>query len=94
MGFNLSKSTKDAEKFSICNSLALPASHTFAVGGISRTRSVTTLSFDAPDHPLGTTNDVSTLLANAMGYLAAVLLRALEQGPLEERLTKIEELLG
>jgi hypothetical protein len=70
----------------------------------------TTLPFDAPDHPLGTTNDVSTLLAdsinqlrrgqldprvaNAMGYLATVLLRALEQGPLEERLTKIEELLG
>jgi hypothetical protein len=79
-------------------------------GGISRTRSAATLPCDTPDHPLGTTNDVSTLLAdsinrlrrgqldprvaNAMGYLATVLLRALEQGPLEERLTKIEELLG
>jgi hypothetical protein len=29
-----------------------------------------------------------------MGYLATVLLRALEQGPLEDRLTKIEEMLG
>jgi hypothetical protein len=33
-------------------------------------------------------------VANAMGCVATVLLRALEQGPLEERLGKIEELLG
>jgi hypothetical protein len=79
-------------------------------GGINRSRSAATLPFDARDHALGTTKDVSTLLAdsinqlrrgqldprvaNAMGYLATVLLRALEQGPLEERLTKIEEMLG
>jgi hypothetical protein len=79
-------------------------------GGINRTRSAATLPSDTPDHPLGTTNDVSNLLAdsinklrrgqldprvaNAMGYLATVLLRALVQGPLEERLTKIEEMLG
>jgi len=28
-----------------------------------------------------------------MGYLASVLLRALEQGPLEERLAKLESVL-
>jgi len=78
-------------------------------GGISRSRVATVLPHDTPDHPLGNTNDVSALLgdsinrlrrgeldpkvANAMGYLASVLLRALEQGPLEERLAKLESVL-
>ena len=78
-------------------------------GGLNRSRSATVLPADTPDHPLGNTNDVSALLgdsinrlrrgeldpkvANAMGYLASVLLRALEQGPLEERLAKLESVL-
>ena len=62
------------------------------------------------DHPLATPKDVSDLLAqsinqlrrgeldpkvaNAVGYLSTVLLRALEQGPLEERMAKLEAMLG
>jgi hypothetical protein len=79
-------------------------------GGIARTRPMAVLPPDAPDHPLGTTKDVSVLLAdsinrlrrgdldprvaNAMGYLASVLIRALEQGPVEERLANLEAILG
>ncbi len=79
-------------------------------GGLSRTRAAAVLPIETPDHPLGTTKDVSALLgnsinqlrrgqidprvANAMGYLASVLLRALEQGPLEERLANLESILG
>ena len=33
-------------------------------------------------------------VANAMGYLTSVLLRSLEQGPIEERLAKIEVTLA
>jgi hypothetical protein len=33
-------------------------------------------------------------VANAIGYLASVLLRAQEQGPLEERMAKLEAMLG
>jgi hypothetical protein len=33
-------------------------------------------------------------VANAMGYLTSVLLRSLEQGPIEERLAKIEATLA
>jgi hypothetical protein len=33
-------------------------------------------------------------VANAMGYLASILLRALEQGPMEERLAHLETILG
>jgi hypothetical protein len=67
------------------------------------------LPTDTPDHPLGNTTDVSAFLcdsinrlrrgqldprvANAMGYLTSVLLRSLEQGPIEERLAKIEATL-
>jgi hypothetical protein len=63
-----------------------------------------------PDHSLGNTTDVSAFLsdsinrlrrgqldprvANAMGYLTSVLLRSLEQGPIEERLAKIEATLA
>ena len=33
-------------------------------------------------------------VANAVGYLASVLLRALEQGPIEERLAQVEAVLA
>jgi hypothetical protein len=68
------------------------------------------LPTDTPDHPLGNTTGVSAFLsdsinrlrrgqldprvANAMGYLTSVLLRSLEQGPIEERLAKIEATLA
>jgi hypothetical protein len=64
---------------------------------------------DTPDHPLEKTTDISHFLAdsinhlrrgqldprvaNAVGYLTSVLLRALEQGPVEERLARIEAIL-
>jgi hypothetical protein len=79
-------------------------------GGINRARPAAVLAPDTPDHPLGNTKDVAKLLgdsinklrrgeldprvANAMGYLATVLLRALEQGPTEERLAHLEAILG
>jgi hypothetical protein len=79
-------------------------------GGIARSRGGTVLPSDTPDHPLGNTKDLSAFLAdsinqlrrgqldprvaNGVGYLSSVLLRALEQGPLEERLAKIEAALA
>lgn len=79
-------------------------------GGIARSRLAAVLPSDTPDHPLGNTKDVSAFLAdsinqlrrgqldprvaNGVGYLSSVLLRALEQGPLEERLAKIEAALA
>jgi hypothetical protein len=67
------------------------------------------LPSDTPDHPLGDTNQVSVLLAdsinrlrrgqldprvaNAMGYLASVLLKALDQR-LEERLAHLEAVIS
>jgi len=79
-------------------------------GGVHRSRPAAVLPSDTPDHPLGNTTDVSALLsdsinrlrrgqldprvANAMGYLTSVLLRSLEQGPIEERLAKIEATLA
>jgi hypothetical protein len=67
-------------------------------GGLNRTRTAVVLASDTPDHSLGSADDVSVLLSdsinrlrrgqldprvgNAMGYLASVLLRALEQGPI------------
>ncbi len=78
-------------------------------GGIRRSRAVV-LPLDTPDYPLGNTKEVSALLsdsinrlrrgqldprvANAIGYLTSVLLRSLEQGPIEERLAKIEAALA
>ena len=78
-------------------------------GGIHRSKAAAVLPVDTPDHPLGTTKDVSAFLAdsvnqlrrgqldprvaNALGYLTSVLLRSLEQGPIEERLAKIEATL-
>src|SRR5450631_2029328 len=79
-------------------------------GGIRRSQAVAVLPVDTPDHPLGNTLDVSAFLAdsinqlrrgqldprvaNAVGYLTSVLLRSLEQGPLEERMAKIEAALA
>jgi hypothetical protein len=79
-------------------------------GGVHRSRAAAVLPSDTPDHPLGSTKEVSALLSdsinrlrrgqldprvgNAMGYLASVLLRALEQGPLEERIARLEVTLG
>jgi len=67
------------------------------------------LAPDTPDHPLGSTTEIARLLgdsinqirrgeldprvANAMGYLASVLLKALQQGPVEERLAYLEAIL-
>jgi hypothetical protein len=77
-------------------------------GGITRSRLATVLPADTPDHPLGNTADVSALLsdcinrlrrgqldprvANSMGYLASVLLKALDQR-LEERLAHLEAVI-
>src|SRR5450755_2733835 len=71
-------------------------------GGLTRGRVAVVLPAGTPDHPLGNTTDVSQLLAdsinrlrrgqldprvaNAMGYLAGVLLKALESGRIEDRL--------
>jgi hypothetical protein len=68
------------------------------------------LPVDTPDHSLASPKDVSHLLAdsinqlrrgeldprvaNAVGYLSTVLLRALEQGPLEDRVAKLESMFG
>jgi hypothetical protein len=73
-------------------------------------RPAAVLPVNTPDHPLGNTTEVAQLLgdsinllrrgqldprvANAMGYLASVLIRALEQGPVEERLANLEAILG
>jgi len=67
------------------------------------------LAPDTPDHPLGSTTEIARLLgdsinqirrgeldprvANAMGYMASVLLKALHQGPVEERLAYLEAIL-
>jgi hypothetical protein len=79
-------------------------------GGLSRSQRAAVLPPDTPEHPLENAKDVSMLLgdsinrlrrgqldprvANAMGYLATVLLRALEQGPMEERMARLETTLG
>ena len=79
------------------------------MGGISRSRTAAVLPADAPDNPLRNTQDVSTLLAesinqvrrgeldprvaNSVGHLASILLGALHQGPLEERLARLEAAL-
>ena len=79
-------------------------------GGIHRSRAAAVLPADTPDQSLGNTKEVSTFLAdsvnqlrrgqldprvaNSMAYLTSVLLRALEQGPMEERLAKLEATLG
>jgi hypothetical protein len=79
-------------------------------GGLRRSRPAAVLSRETPDHPLRNTTEVSALLgetinqvrrgaldprvANCMGQLVSVLLRSLEQGPLEERMARLEAALG
>jgi len=79
-------------------------------GGVARSWGAAVLPSDTQDLPLHNTDDVCALLAesinqvrrgqidprvaNAMGYLASILLGALQQGPLEERLQRLEETLG
>ena len=79
-------------------------------GGLRRIRPAAVLPRHTPDHPLRNTTEVSAFLsksindvlrgaldprvANSAGYLANILLRSLEQGPLEERLARLEASLG
>ena len=76
---------------------------------MSRSRTAAVLPPDALDNPLRNTQDVSALLAesinqvrrgeldprvaNSVGHLASILLGALQQGPLEERLARVEAAL-
>jgi hypothetical protein len=78
-------------------------------GGVRRSQAAAVLPSDAPDHPLGDTNQVSVLLAdsinrlrrgqldprvaNGIGYLASVLLKGLDQR-LEERLSCLESVIS
>lgn len=78
-------------------------------GGVARSRVSAVLPGDTQDLPLSRTSDVCALLAesinqvrrgqldprvaNAVGYLASILLGALQQGPLEERLQRLEATL-
>jgi hypothetical protein len=78
-------------------------------GGVHRSRAAVVLPSETPDHALGDANQVSVLLAdsinrlrrgqldprvaNAMGYLASVLLKALDQR-LEERLAHLEAVIS
>ncbi len=80
------------------------------VGGINRSRPAAVLPPEIPDKPLHSTQDVASLLAdsinqvrrgqidprvaNATGYLAGILLKALEQGRTEQRLAQLESILG
>jgi hypothetical protein len=78
-------------------------------GGIKRSRPAKVLPHDAPEVAVKGCSDVSTLItasinqlrgeldprvANGIGYLATVLLRSLEQGQMEQRISKMELLLG
>jgi hypothetical protein len=80
------------------------------LGGINRSQTAAALPADTPDHPLNDVRDVSLLLgqsinqvrrgqiaprvAIAVGYLAGILLSALQQGPLEGPLQRLEATLG
>jgi hypothetical protein len=75
-------------------------------GGLSRSRPAFAGTTDARNYPLKTSRDVSELLAeimnrvlkgeldprtaNCVGNLANVQLRALQDGPIDERVSKIE----
>jgi hypothetical protein len=79
-------------------------------GGLNRNRIAAVLPVDTPDQTLESTADVARFLgdsinqlrrgqldprvANAVSYMASVLLRALEQGPMEQRLANLEAILG
>jgi hypothetical protein len=79
-------------------------------GGASRSQTAAVLSLETADSPLRSTHEIARLLgdsinhvrkgqldprvANAVGYLSAILLKALEQGRTEERLSHLESVLG
>jgi len=79
--------------------------HARRAGGIARTRTAV-LPPDTPDRSLRNSGEVAEFLAesinqlrrgqlgprvaNGVGYLASALLRALEAGPLEERVARLE----
>jgi hypothetical protein len=75
-------------------------------GGVARSRPATVLPPDAPEPALGSAEDVVLVLgdtirqvrkgqldpkiANTVGYLAGVLLKAFDMGEMERRLTALE----
>ena len=79
-------------------------------GGIARSKKASALPADTPHKSLRNSCEVCELLAeainevrcgkldpkvaNSMGYLAGILLHGLEQGPVEERLARLEASLG
>lgn len=78
-------------------------------GGIERSKTAAVLPADLPDVPLANVQDVIGLLgttinqvrkgivdprvSNAVGYLAGMMLKAMEQGPIEERLAMLEQIV-
>ena len=79
-------------------------------GGIRRSRPALVLPPDTADVALKNASDVSTLItdsinqlrrgqldlriANGVGYLTSILLRSMEQGLMEQRISKLEQSLG
>jgi hypothetical protein len=79
-------------------------------GGLTRSKPAQVLPAESPDVQLTSSKDVAVLLsesisqtlrgeldprvANTIGFLSGVLLKALEQGVVEERLLKVETALG
>jgi len=78
-------------------------------GGTARSKPASVVSLDTPKQTLRSVKEVASLLgesinqvrgeidpriANTVGYLSAILLKALEQGEIEERLSKIEAALA
>lgn len=79
-------------------------------GGKKRSQGATVLPPDTPDHTLGNSHDVARLLAdtinqvrrgqldprvaNTVGYLSNILVAALQLGPLEDRLLRLEGTVG
>ena len=78
-------------------------------GGVERSKPATVLPQDTPDLPLATVQEVATLLgqtinqvrrgqvdprvSNAVGYLAGIMLKAMEQGEIEKRLLELEAIV-
>jgi len=78
-------------------------------GGIARSRKAAVLAADTFDLPLHSVDDVSKLLAgsinqvrrgeidpriaNAVGYLSGILLKAMEQGRIDARLEAVEAII-
>ena len=79
-------------------------------GGLTRSKPAQVLPAESPDVQLTSSKDVAVLLsesisqtlrgeldprvANTIGFLSGVFLKALEQGLVEERLLKVEAALG